>query len=170
MSRLRHLWTAGWVLLAVSACAASSPQTPQTHGSMEMRLTDAPASNGLSLLVTISRMQVKAEGDWQTVAAGPIRVDLTTLIGSEQSLGTTRLPAGTYTKVRFVVDNPAISHSGDETPADVGAKTPVFEMKAEVSEGRTAVVVVDIDGAASFAYNGERPVFDVVAEVSVRYE
>lgn len=41
-------------------------------------------------------------------------------------------------------------------------------MVASVQAGKTAIVVIDIDGADSFAFENEKPVLDVKAKVSVR--
>ena len=158
----------GLLLAVCSGCGGGLDVQPPGSGQVEIKVTDAPAANGLSLLLTVGKFQIKGAGDWQTVVTKSFTIDLTPLVGYEQSLGKGYVPAGSYTQLRFSIANPVISHSGDNIDASLKSPQPVFPIIARVSEGKLTTILVDISGADSFAFQGQTPVFDIQAKVTVR--
>ena len=156
------------LLFAACGGAPATGNPGPGDGQVEIRLTDAPAPNGLMLLLTLEDFQIKSGSEWHTIVKKPATVDLLTLVGKEQTMGAGNVPAGQYTRVRFRISNPTIAHEGGETPSGLKVERPELPMEASVQAGKTTILVVDIDGAESFAFENEKPVFDVQAKVTVR--
>lgn len=87
-------------LIAGAACTSS----PQSQGTLSLRLTDAPAADVKSAVVTIDRITLTgAEGEI-VLRDDPVTVDLVELVNTAYRLvDSAPVPPGTYTQLRFVV-------------------------------------------------------------------
>lgn len=167
--------------LAVTAFAAAcgGGGSGSGGGSLRVALTDAPACGYDEVNVTVVRVDVHRSNEaddndsgWQSLVLDPPRrVDLLTLTnGVLEELGTTSLPAGTYTQLRLVLAsnsstaplaNSLVPTGGTEVPLttpsaqQTGLKIPV---NLTVEEGMMADVVIDFDACKSVVRAGRSPV------------
>ena len=70
--------------------------------------------------------------------------------------------------MRFIIADPTISHSRNNIATHLKNERPVLPLEAEATEGKLTIVVIDIDGADSFAFVGDKLVFDAKAKAIVR--
>jgi hypothetical protein len=174
-----HFRTACAVLFVAAfaaACGGGGGSSASGEGSLRVALTDAPACGYDEVNVTVVRVDVHRssdandnDGGWQSLVLDPPRrIDLLTLTnGVLEELGTTTLPAGTYTQLRLVLAangatrppaNSVVLTSGGEvalqTPSgqQTGLKIPV---NITVEEGERADVVLDFDACRSVVRAGQ---------------
>ncbi|MBK0392392.1 DUF4382 domain-containing protein [Ramlibacter algicola] len=204
INRRTLAWTgyAGVALAAslVVACGGGGggggTTTAQT-GTLRMAMTDAPACGYDHVYVTVDRVRVHqnggaADGDagWSEIAlAAPKRIDLLTLTnGVLEELGSTQLPAGSYTQVRLVlVDNNGTNQLANAVQPTGGAlvalATPSAQQSGlklktnfEVQGGQTADLLLDFDACRSVVRAGNsgnyilKPVVSVTPRVSTGIE
>lgn len=188
-------WThfrAACAVLAVAALAAAcggGGSSASGEGSLRLALTDAPACGYDQVNVTVVRVDVHRSSEagendsgWQSLALDPPRrVDLLTLTnGVLEELGTTALPAGTYTQLRLVLaaNTPANPLANSLVPTggtDVPLQTPSAQqtglkipVNITVEAGQTADFVIDFDACMSVVRAGKsgryilKPVLSVI--------
>lgn len=175
-------WThfrAACAVLAVAALAAAcggGGSSASGEGSLRLALTDAPACGYDQVNVTVVRVDVHRSSEagendsgWQSLALDPPRrVDLLTLTnGVLEELGTTALPAGTYTQLRLVLaaNTPANPLANSLVPTggtDVPLQTPSAQqtglkipVNITVEAGQTADFVIDFDACMSVVRAGK---------------
>lgn len=175
-------WThfrAACAVLAVAALAAAcggGGSSASGEGSLRLALTDAPACDYDQVNVTVVRVDVHRSSEagendsgWQSLALDPPRrVDLLTLTnGVLEELGTTALPAGTYTQLRLVLaaNTPANPLANSLVPTggtDVPLQTPSAQqtglkipVNITVEAGQTADFVIDFDACMSVVRAGK---------------
>jgi len=91
--------------LFLTACGGGGDSDP-SQGTLSTSLTDATTNAYLAVYVTISRVEVHADGGggWQTVASPNKTYNLLDLVnGVRETLGIATLNAGHYTQMRLVL-------------------------------------------------------------------
>lgn len=147
-------------LLVLAGCGLQ----PGGTGRVEVLLTDAPAAEADSLVVSFGRVDLVPHEDDEagirtvTDSAGEIDV-LTLQNGETRQLGEIPLDAGTYHQLRLIVDE-AHLHFGEEGSSDeevypvtipsgarTGLKINVEPPLVVADDGATSQVVVDFDAS-----------------------
>ncbi len=164
------------VFLGFTSCDTAS-DNGQT-GTMEVKMTDAPA-NYDAVVITINSVRVKKDEDddddtdgeenddgdddedeeWVTIMEETRQVDLLELTnGNEVTLGSEELEAGNYSQIRFILgDDNTVTVDGETyaltTPSaqQSGLK---LNIDAEVEEGSSYTLLVDFDAARSIVETG----------------
>lgn len=165
--------------LALAACGgggSDSPNAPAAVGTGTLRvaLTDAPACGFDHVYVTVERVRVHASDSaderssgWRDLALpAPRKIDLLTLTnGALEELGSTPLPAGSYTQLRLVLSpnsgstlaNSVVPTGGRETalatPSAVQSGIKVIR-PFTVAAGQVADLVLDFDACRSIVRRG----------------
>jgi hypothetical protein len=98
----------GSSLLAVAAAllvvACTSSPSKQGTAALSLRLTDAPAADVKSAVVTIDRITLVGSGGVLVLRDDPVTVDLVEFVNTAFRLvDSAPVPAGTYTELRFVI-------------------------------------------------------------------
>lgn len=94
---------------AVFGCSDDDNGSEPKFGTINMRMTDAPADvDAINLVirgVSVHRGEGDDEGGWETLRTDTMDVDLFTLRnGVFLDLANGRVPAGTYTQIRLLLD------------------------------------------------------------------
>ena len=143
--------------LTLAACSPGENPDPQTTGQAKVVLTDAPASEAESLMVTFGRIELIPAGgdeaDRVVIAETGGSFDVLTLRnGTLADLGVADVPVGTYAQVRVIVDEATIDFDDGNDPYDVfvpsGAQTGLkisVDPPLVVEEGSTSTVILDFD-------------------------
>lgn len=168
---------AGLAAAATLAACGGGGGSAEGEGTLRMAMTDAPSCYE-HVYVTVEKVRVhtsaNADGEggeagWsEIVVADPKRIDLLTLTnGVLSELGTTELPAGTYSQVRLVLaDNDAADPLANAVQPVGGALVPLttpsaqqsgLKLKANftVDEGETTDLVLDFDACKSVVKAGK---------------
>lgn len=119
---IRRAWKAGLVLLVLcigalllTSCGGGGqgmqpPPTPQAQGSVVVFAGDAPLCDVMSLSMTIAGMTLTPAGGGSPVSlissANPVSVDFASLMGTSMMLGSSSVPAGSYSQVMLTLSNP----------------------------------------------------------------
>ncbi len=110
------------VSTALIGCGGGGKSENGSTGTVNLYLTDAPAVfeevNVNITKVSISRSSdpETPEGGWITLSTNPVNVNLLDLRFTEQLLGATTLPAGTYHQLRLLIDSATVKFEHDDTP------------------------------------------------------
>lgn len=167
------IWLASATLALLSACGGGSDSGGS--GTLRLALTDAPACGYDQVNVTVERVRVhqNASADdsaaqWQEIVLSPPRrvnlLDLTN--GVLEELGSTPLPAGTYSQLRLVLAsnsgsaplaNSVLPTGGSETALDTpsGQSSGVkLQVQMTVEPGQIADYVIDFDACKSVVPRG----------------
>lgn len=143
--------------LTLAACSPGENPDPQTTGQAKVVLTDAPASEAESLMVTFGRIELIPAGgddaDRVVIAEGGGSFDVLTLRnGTLAEIGVADVPVGSYAQVRVIVDEATIDFDDGSDPYDVfvpsGAQTGLkisVDPPLVVAEGSTSTVILDFD-------------------------
>jgi len=162
------LLTAALILIA-GAC--NEIRNGNDTGRVILKVTDAPfdISNIESALVTITRVELKKEGDgisdgnsFITLSEDTVTLDLIDLRnGVAETLLDMEIPAGTYDMVRLYIDDAGLKlKDSDEiyrvkVPSGSQTGIKIFLRPAlEVVEGNLEEVLLDIDLSRSFILRG----------------
>lgn len=143
----------------VAIIAASGCTTQPGTGELVLKITDQPGLNIEEALVTISNVQVHMpsednESGWVTVVEGPVEYDLVELIGVEQILGETVLPAGIYTQIRLEVGSAVVTIDGEEHTLTIPSGSVKLVRAFEIMEGETTELTLDFDAQDSIHQSG----------------
>jgi hypothetical protein len=115
------------LLLACGAAAcSSSPTTPTSGSTLNVKLTDSPFSDAKAVLVTFSSVSAHLTGGaFVTVpfasGASSRTCDLKKLVGAQDVLGTGVLTPGHYTELRLIVSSATIYFDATSTGAACAA-------------------------------------------------
>lgn len=143
--------------LTLAACSPGENPDPQTTGQAKVVLTDAPASEAESLMVTFGRIELIPAGgddaDRVVIAEEGGSFDVLTLRnGTLADLGVADVPVGAYSQVRVIVDDATIDFDDGNDPYDVfvpsGAQTGLkisMDPPLVVEEGSTSTAILDFD-------------------------
>lgn len=97
----------------LSACGGGGSDSVAAQGTVQVKLTDAPACGFDNVYVTVSKVRINqsatasdTDGGWQDITLDtPKKIDLLTLTnGLTTDLGVKTLPAGRYSQVRLVLE------------------------------------------------------------------
>jgi hypothetical protein len=126
----------GVALLAGLAGCNKEDSTKSGTGSMRMYLTDASIddSNVKAVWITVKEINMKSSGGWESLSGfnGPKKFNLMDLRDSTAVfLGEEKLPAGSFSEIRFVVDapdenGPASSNPGCYIEYKDGSTQPLY--------------------------------------------
>jgi hypothetical protein len=193
MTPTRHLTLAAALAAAVtlSACGGGGGiggSGATTDGTMNLKLTDAPACGYDEVNVSIERVRVHAsstavdaDGGWYELALPAARkIDLLTLQnGVLDTLGAIRLPAGTYTQMRLVLAanggatplaNSVVPTGGTETALTTpsGQQTGIkLNMNVSVPADQVVDAVIDFDACKSVVKRGNSGQYNLKPVISV---
>ncbi len=162
------LLTAALILIA-GAC--NEIRNGNDTGRVILKVTDAPfdISNIESALVTITKVELKKEGDgisdgnpFITLSEDTVTLDLIDLRnGVSETLLDMDIPAGTYDMVRLYIDEAGLKLKDSEEIHSVkvpsGSQTGIkifLHPALEVVEGNLEEVLLDIDLSRSFVLRG----------------
>ena len=145
------------ILLLIVAASGCTTQ-PET-GNLVLKITDAPNLNIEEALVTISNVQVHIpsesnESGWVTVVEGPVEYDLVELIGVEQVLGETELPAGIYTQIRLEVESALVTIDGVQHDLTIPSGSVKLVRAFEIRAGETTELILDFNAQDSIHQAG----------------
>lgn len=163
-------------LLTLAACGGGSgtDEPVAATGTLRVALTDAPACGFDHVYVTVERVRVHASDSaderssgWRELALpAPRKIDLLTLTnGALEELGSTPLPAGSYTQLRLILSpNSGSTLANSVVPAG-GRETALFTPSAvqsgikvirpfTVPAGQVADLVLDFDACRSIVRRG----------------
>jgi hypothetical protein len=135
------------VVIAVVALGAavflfSAPSAGQ--GSISIGFTDAPVQGVTHIYITISNIMLQGTGDTSVSYSSGTQFDLLGLLNVTKMLGTTQVPAGNYTMIRFTLASAVATIAS----SNVTLKVPSGEIKVPVSfqikSGATTSIVLDI--------------------------
>lgn len=175
-------WMAGFAgtaaALLLAACGGGGGDgggSVAAQGQLSVAMTDAPACYK-KVLVTVEKVRVQtsstaAESDagWQEIvpAGGPVQVDLLDLTnGKLAELGTTTVPAATYSQLRLVLaDNTGANPLANAVQLNDGTmvalKTPSAQQSGlkiqgnfNVAADTTTPVLLDFDACKSIVVAG----------------
>jgi hypothetical protein len=180
----------------LAACGGSDSDpvvSPAAAGTLRVALADAPACGYDEVNVTVEKVRVHQSGTaaddaggWSEVVLNPVkRVNLLDLTnGVLEELGTTSLPAGTYTLLRLVLSsnsattpmaNSVLPTGGTET-ALVTPSGPQTGLKINthinVASNQLTDVVLDFDACKSVVLAGQtgrhllQPVLSILPRVA----
>lgn len=159
----------------LSACGGGGDSTA-AQGTLQVKLTDAPACGFDNVYVTVSKVRVnqsttatEADGGWQDIVlAAPKKIDLLTLTnGLTTDLGIKTLPTGRYTQVRLVLEKNTSTPSANSvvvsglanalsTPSGQtsGLKVNIKDGGFEVAANSTVDLMLDFDACKSIVAQG----------------
>jgi hypothetical protein len=186
-------WVATIGSAAVLAACGGGGGDGGGDGTLRVALTDAPSCGFDNVYVTIEKISVhksstasETDAGWSDITLSPARrVDLLSLSnGVLEELGTTPLPAGSYSQIRLVLASNSTTGTGTATIANAvqptgGAVVPLTTPSAQqsglklqahfdVAAGQMADVVLDFDACKSIVKAGNsgkyilKPVISVV--------
>jgi hypothetical protein len=156
-------------------------------GTLSVALTDAPSCYE-HVYVTVEKVRVHAsasagdaEGGWQDITlAAPKRVDLLNLTnGVLEELGSTALPAGTYSQLRLVLaENTTAAPLANAVQPIGGALVPLrtpsgmqsglkLQVHFTVEANRTIDLVIDFDACKSVVKSGNSGSYNLKPVISV---
>lgn len=178
-------------LLAACGGGGSDSNTAQTHGTLNVALTDAPSCGYDAVNVTVNKVRVhqsasagEGEAGWTDITLNPARkINLLNLTnGTLEELGQASLPAGHYTQVRLVLDantgaGMANSVVLSGTTSEISLDTPSAVQSGlklahqfDVAAGQRADLVLDFDACKSIVTKGNgkyalKPVINVIPTI-----
>jgi hypothetical protein len=197
MSRTIRLWAtyalaaAGVVgLVFLSACGVSSSSLSSGTGRMNVLVTDSPSDDWQEVTVHVKSISLRNEAglSWTTVWTADTsnpdsgKLNLVDLAGVAQILGQATIPAGTYDRLKLVIDtDPTTMTLVDDTgttidpsnitvndPAGTGEIKVAISPAITVTDGGTANLQVDFDLAhplSIIVQNGQ-----VVLNLQIRHK
>ena len=160
------------VAAAAALAAGCESSTSVGTGQVTVLLKDAPMAGIQSAEVTISQVYLIGGND----ESGP-RFDIPTAAGTynllelqgdvNANLGTVTIPAGTYTQMRFIVDEATLTLASGSTFSDgtdtkalkvpSGMQTGIkvtFSSPLVITEGGHSILVADMNVARNFVFTG----------------
>lgn len=134
-----------------------SPTLLAQTGFLEIRVTDAPASEVSAVYLTVSGIAVHRSGNdggWETVLSDPRTFELLHLRGIEEILGKAELGAGRFTQVRLEVLQAQAVIGGRAESAEISSREVKLVGAFEVKPQETTVLTLDFDAEQSLIVTG----------------
>lgn len=146
--------------------------TPVAYaGTLEIRVTDAPAYDVSAINVTVSDIEVHkggGEAGWTSVIKEDRSFDLLELRGVERVLGSNEVDAGKYTQIRMDVKYVTVTIDGEPRSAMLPSGKLKLPGSFEVERDKTTVLTLDFDADRSLVITGRGEViFKPVVKLSV---
>jgi hypothetical protein len=140
-------WLGFVSLVAMASVIAAGCANTKPTGTVEFRVTDAPADEITKIMVTTRNIQIhKAdapEDSWITVVSEEKTFDLVAIQGTEEFLGSENVISGNYTQIRLDVTKVIVTLDGK----DITAKLPSDKLKVvgpwEVKAGEKTILTLD---------------------------
>lgn len=157
---------AGYTFVANGAYMRNAPSATGM-GTLDVSLQDAPAANWTHVYVTFDQIAVHPEdanaSEWQTVNLTQKTVDLASLTGISELVGSASLKAGTYTQLRIVVESVrGVMTNGTQ----VNFVVPSGELKTadafNITLGQTTNLTIDMNLSQSIVQAGSEWIFTPV--------
>ncbi len=169
------------VILAVLAISAAGGYLLYAPARVTLKLMDPPPQpydNSItSITVTFSKIEIHSAGagndsGWHTLMNSGT-VDLLTALNVSQVLGTTSIPGGKYTQIRFFISQTIITINGVNVAYNVpsanqtGFKIAITGGGLQVMGGLPATVVLDLAFKNSEILNNPQLTLSPVATATV---
>lgn len=160
----------------LSACGGGGSDSVAAQGTVQVKLTDAPACGFDNVYVTVSKVRINqsatasdTDGGWQDITLDtPKKIDLLTLTnGLTTDLGVKTLPAGRYSQVRLVLEKNTSGPSANSvvvagtskplsTPSGQtsGLKVNIKDNGFDVTANSTIDLMLDFDACKSIVTQG----------------
>jgi len=170
------------VVLALLALSVGGAYLLYAPGRLTLSITDPPPqpydSSISAITVTFTRIEIHSAGagndsGWHTIITGGT-VDLMKILNVSKVLGTTSIPAGKYTEIRFSISQTIIIVSGVNVDYTVpsanqtGFKVPITGGGLQVVGGLSAYVQLDLAFKNSDIINNPQHVLSPVATATVK--
>jgi hypothetical protein len=144
MNRLTIVAMAVIVVVALGAAVFFFSAPGAGQGSISIGFTDAPAQGVTHIYITISNIMLQGTGNTSVSYSSGTQFDLLGLVNVTKMLGSTQVPAGNYTMIRFTVTSAVTTISG----SNVTLKVPSGEIKVpltfQIKSGATTTIVLDV--------------------------
>ena len=99
------------LLLAALGCSNTAKPTTMTAANAQFKIGDAPADSVLSLVVTLTRVDLMQQGGGTvTVLDSPKKIELTHLAGTVESFGAANVPPGTYQSAKVSISTVDVTY------------------------------------------------------------
>jgi len=116
------------LVLALGSCSNSS-----RGGNFQLYLTDAPIAGLEKVNITISRIEVRKEGEEsfsEIALAAPVSVDLLQLRDKEYKLADVNIPEGSYAAIRLTITEVSVVWNGRTFTLNID---PAYEVTVPVA-------------------------------------
>ncbi len=130
------------VIVAGSAILFSALSAGQ--GSVSIGFTDAPAQGVTHIYITISNIMLQGTGNTSMSYSSGTQFDLLGLVNVTEMLGSTQVPAGNYTMIRFTVTSAVATILGSNATLKVPSGEIKVPLTFQVRSGATTTIVLDI--------------------------
>jgi len=170
------------VVLALLALSAGGAYLLYAPGRLTLSIMDPPPqpydSSITAITVTFTRIEIHSAGGgnnsgWHTIMSGGT-VDLLKVLNVSQVLGTTSIPAGKYTEIRFFINQTFITISGVKVAYSVpsanqtGFKVPITSGGVQVVGGLSANIQLDLAFKNNEILNNPQLILNPVATARVK--
>lgn len=128
-----------------------------SDGTFKVLMSDAPAPDVTSLMITIDSIDAHLNGQWVTINSTPQTIDLLSLVQDATVVATNGVPPGRYTQIRLMVSSATVtdgSGTHDVTiPSNLNTGVKV-NIDATVVAGGITAVLLDFNVEKSLVQHG----------------
>ena len=153
--------------LVALGCSNSPKTTPMATANAQFKIGDAPADSLLSLVVTITHVDLTQQGGGTiTVLDKPTKIELTHLAGTVESFVAANVPPGTYTAATISISTVDVTYipPGGTTPV---VKTFTLNTTVTVRFNPPVTIVGKAPSVFSFDFNAAQSLtFDSAGNVT----
>jgi len=166
------------LLLAALGCSNTAKPTTMTAANAQFKIGDAPADSVLSLVVTLTRVDLMQQGGGTvTVLDSPKKIELTHLAGTVESFGAANVPPGTYQSAKVSISTVDVTYipPNSTTPVEktftLNTTVTVMFSPAVTIGKEPSVLSFDFNAAQSLTFDsagnvtGINPVITVSVQV-----
>ena len=127
-------------------------------GTIQIRATDPPPPEADSVLVEVGEIEIHRvagpETAWLTIVGEPVTFDLLVIGEVQKFLGSQEVPDGTYTQLRFAINEATVTVGGEEHDVVVPSGKLKLVRPFQVEKGEITLVLLDFDGVESLHVTG----------------